>query len=68
MAPILYIDYHKILYINCLTLSCHYQNLLVFINLIPQLATIIPLLMYVELGTMLPHAIFSLGRNNIREH
>ena len=28
-----------------------YQNLFVFTNLIPQLATIISLLMYMELGT-----------------
>lgn len=44
------------------------RNYFRFTDLIPQLATIIRLLLYMELGTSISHAIFSLGRNNIRAH
>lgn len=43
IAPILCSKYYQILFTNGLASSSHYQNPFVFTDLIPQLATIIPL-------------------------
>ena len=51
IAPVLCADYYQILCPNGLTFSCHYQNVFVPTDLIPQLFTIIPLPMCMELGT-----------------